>query len=123
MKRAVIPFEVQYEDGVEVSYDAKLENAAREKAFYYLMTNEEKIGKERVPWRSGDVSQPLKKDRREENPVTDQGGDDLVLREERREDTHGVVEKNEKEESQISGRDLRNEDIAFHESKSDEKKA
>ncbi|WP_298646139.1 hypothetical protein [uncultured Proteiniphilum sp.] len=48
MKRAVIPFEVQYEDGVEVSYDAKLENAAREKAFYYLMTNEEKIGKEAI---------------------------------------------------------------------------
>lgn len=46
--RAVAPFIVKYEDGVEVSYNVRLENAAREKAFYYLMTDDAKIGREAV---------------------------------------------------------------------------
>lgn len=48
VKRAVIPYKVHYEEGFEVSHDTKLENAAREKAFYYLMTNDERVGKEAI---------------------------------------------------------------------------
>lgn len=48
VKRATAPLRVQYEEGVEVSYDSKLENVAREKAFYYLMTNDKRVGKEAI---------------------------------------------------------------------------
>lgn len=47
-KRALEAYEVIYEDDVEVSYDAKLETLAREKAFYYLMTNDKRVGRESI---------------------------------------------------------------------------
>lgn len=47
-KNALTPFEIQYEEGKDVSHNNKLEGAARNKAFYYLMTNDEVIGREAI---------------------------------------------------------------------------
>ncbi|MBN2292646.1 MAG: hypothetical protein JXM70_09485 [Pirellulales bacterium] len=47
-KRALKPFPFNPTPGVEISYNGELETAAREKAFYYLMTGDEAIGKEAI---------------------------------------------------------------------------
>lgn len=47
-KRALKPFPFNPTPGVEISYDGELETAAREKAFYYLMSGDEAIGKEAI---------------------------------------------------------------------------
>lgn len=46
--RALKPYVVKYIDDKEVSHNAKLETTAREKAFYYLMTNDEQVGRESI---------------------------------------------------------------------------
>ena len=47
-KRAEKPFEFKVEPGAEVGYNSELEKAAAEKAFVYLMTGEERLGREAV---------------------------------------------------------------------------
>lgn len=47
-KKAFTPYEVIFQEDEPISHDVKLENAAREKAFYYLMTGNEAIGREAI---------------------------------------------------------------------------
>ncbi len=47
-KSALIPFVFEFNPDAEISFDAKLEKAAETKAFYYLMTEDEVIGREAI---------------------------------------------------------------------------
>ena len=47
-QRAAKPFAFKVEPGTEIGYNAKLERAVAEKAFVYLMTGDERLGKEAV---------------------------------------------------------------------------
>ncbi len=55
-KRVHEPYKIQYEENQEVSYNGRLETTAREKAFYYLMTNDTKIGRESIDLMTGYLS-------------------------------------------------------------------
>lgn len=47
-KTAMTPFEFKFVPNQEVSFNAPLEKAAEAKAFYYLMTGDQKVGKEAI---------------------------------------------------------------------------
>lgn len=47
-KSARKPFDFQFDPDKEVAHNAELETAVRRKAFYYLMTGDEKVGREAV---------------------------------------------------------------------------
>lgn len=47
-KTALIPYVFEFDLDEEMSYNSELERVAEKKAFYYLMTNDEEIGKEAV---------------------------------------------------------------------------
>ncbi|RIH64478.1 hypothetical protein D1164_14050 [Mariniphaga sediminis] len=47
-KSALIPYVFEFDPDKEVSFDAGLEKAAKTKAFYYLMTDDKRVGKEAI---------------------------------------------------------------------------
>ena len=53
---ALRPFVFKYDPLVEMAHDAKLESAAENKAFYYLMTGDKKIGREAIKLMSAYLS-------------------------------------------------------------------
>lgn len=55
-QNALTPFPVNFNPDEEMSYDANLESAAQNKAFYYLMTGERQIGLEAVKLMTGYLS-------------------------------------------------------------------
>jgi heparin/heparan-sulfate lyase len=55
-KAALTPFVFKYDPNVEVAYNANLESAAENKAFYYLMTGDKTVGRESLELMSAYLS-------------------------------------------------------------------
>lgn len=55
-KMALTPFDYKFDPNAEIQFDNKLERAVEAKAFYYLVTGDQKIGKEAIQLTSDYIS-------------------------------------------------------------------